>query len=219
MNITCHGTVSGSSKSGCGCSLCCRARLNVKTNKDLRAKRMSVIYGTEPPKHGTNLSYTEYGCRCEICVAFKKAGRLACKGRLWGKEPPEHGVTGYVSYGCRCGICKAARSKNAKEFSDKPENKIREKERCWNRQGIKQFTHAEFSKKYLEQGGRCLICGRAISMSSKNKSELATVDHDHQTGMVRGLLCVSCNMMIGIGDAGLLLTGANYLDAQKESGV
>ena len=38
------------------------------------------------------------------------------------------------------------------------------------------------------QGGRCLVCRR--------KTELC-VDHDHRSGVVRGLLCRGCNLGIG----------------------
>lgn len=44
------------------------------------------------------------------------------------------------------------------------------------------------------QGRTCAICGRT---PEENGKRLA-VDHDHETGEVRGLLCVVCNIGIGM---------------------
>lgn len=40
----------------------------------------------------------------------------------------------------------------------------------------------------LKQGGKCKICHR---------QEKLGVDHCHTSGMVRGLLCMQCNMVLG----------------------
>ena len=45
------------------------------------------------------------------------------------------------------------------------------------------------------QRGRCAICGR------KPSSGLDT-DHDHETGLIRGYLCRSCNTAEGCGRGG-----------------
>ncbi|KKM75769.1 hypothetical protein LCGC14_1386810 [marine sediment metagenome] len=42
------------------------------------------------------------------------------------------------------------------------------------------------------QGGVCKIC----KLPNKNGKRLA-VDHNHETGKVRGLLCANCNVMLG----------------------
>ena len=58
----------------------------------------------------------------------------------------------------------------------------------------------------VEQGHACAICRRA-------QERALDVDHDHTTGAVRGLLCTSCNRMLGhSGDAAETLeAGAAYL--------
>lgn len=54
------------------------------------------------------------------------------------------------------------------------------------------------------QGGRCAICEKAPPFNSGRNGQCLHVDHDHQTGAVRGLLCNNCNRGIGmIGDANL----------------
>ncbi|HKZ21193.1 MAG TPA: endonuclease VII domain-containing protein [Acidimicrobiia bacterium] len=45
---------------------------------------------------------------------------------------------------------------------------------------------------YEFQGGVCAICRRATGASRR-----LSVDHDHVTGLVRGLLCRPCNDLLG----------------------
>ena len=46
-----------------------------------------------------------------------------------------------------------------------------------------------------EQQGRCAICGKAPA-PNKGRVRKLHVDHCHQTGKVRGLLCHSCNVSL-----------------------
>ena len=59
----------------------------------------------------------------------------------------------------------------------------------------------------------CNICGKT---NEENKGHLA-VDHDHETGKVRGILCVMCNLGLGnLGDNVEGLTRAlEYLNASN----
>ena len=56
------------------------------------------------------------------------------------------------------------------------------------------------------QGGKCGICS-----SEEPKGKRFSVDHNHNTGEVRGLLCNPCNTAIG-----LLKDSPAVLDAAKE---
>lgn len=49
------------------------------------------------------------------------------------------------------------------------------------------------------QGGRCAICRSSSPGSAKDRYNRAfLVDHDHETGIVRGLLCRKCNTGLGV---------------------
>lgn len=50
----------------------------------------------------------------------------------------------------------------------------------------------DYDRLYAAQGGRCAICRRATG-----KTRRLSVDHDHISGRVRGLLCKPCNQMLG----------------------
>jgi len=44
-----------------------------------------------------------------------------------------------------------------------------------------------YDRLLAEQGGVCAICG------NPPKTRRLSIDHDHKTGAVRGLLCFQCN--------------------------
>lgn len=64
------------------------------------------------------------------------------------------------------------------------------------------------------QGGLCAVCRG--KQNTKGKDNLS-VDHCHATGEIRGLLCNSCNMAIGLAkDAPERLRGmASYLERSR----
>ncbi len=70
------------------------------------------------------------------------------------------------------------------------------------------LTLEEYEEMLAKQGGGCAICGRPprpdISLH---------VDHDHETGRIRGLLCFRCNNALGdfLDDYSLLQEAAGYL--------
>ncbi len=72
------------------------------------------------------------------------------------------------------------------------------------------LTIEDYDMMYVEQEGSCAICG---VHSSEIPMSLA-VDHCHDTGAVRGLLCTSCNTTLGnMGDnPALLREAAKYLE-------
>ena len=62
----------------------------------------------------------------------------------------------------------------------------------------------------LRAGGTCEICGRTQKLE---------VDHDHQTGAVRGLLCSRCNGALGqfLDSSAMLRRAITYLEKSDEN--
>lgn len=54
---------------------------------------------------------------------------------------------------------------------------------------------AQYKTMLLEQNNRCAIC--KTDTNQNRRHPLFHVDHDHTTGLVRGLLCNLCNVMLG----------------------
>ena len=79
---------------------------------------------------------------------------------------------------------------------------------------LKKFyniTLEDYDRMFKEQGGVCLICNKKETL---HKRKYLCIDHNHDTGEVRGLLCSNCNRGLGsFKDSKNLLKGAIiYLD-------
>lgn len=59
-------------------------------------------------------------------------------------------------------------------------------------QKVYGLAPGDYDRLYQLQGGCCYICQR-----STGKTKKLSVDHDHATGLPRGLLCTICNRMLG----------------------
>lgn len=77
----------------------------------------------------------------------------------------------------------------------------------------------QFINILVEQKNACLICERVFTHhNDTGKKGLSPhVDHCHETGMVRGLLCDRCNRGLGhfLDDSTLMLKAASYLVRNK----
>lgn len=69
------------------------------------------------------------------------------------------------------------------------------------------ITVPEYNEILAVQGGKCAACGSLIN-TVRGKIARMSIDHDHKTGRVRGLLCNSCNLALGYAHDDLkILTG------------
>lgn len=57
------------------------------------------------------------------------------------------------------------------------------------------ITRIQFDEMWRRQNGTCALCPKALDETVG--SECLAVDHNHDTGAVRGLLCLYCNRILG----------------------
>ena len=118
--------------------------------------------------------------------------------------------------------CKKCRSPKQKEWSNSDKGKAyREMWRAENPDykvsyDLKRkfgITLGQYNEKKASQDGRCAICGDIPSQLRGGKIVRLSVDHDHATGEVRGLLCNKCNRGIGYlqDSVDILQLAAEYL--------
>jgi hypothetical protein len=141
---------------------------------------------------------------CKECQRAKKCepGFKLCSKCFEVKNNSEYLIVGKSKRLARyCNKCSIEAKKEKRLRKIENDNKyyysnhseIREQQvnaRLLKRYGI---TINEYNKKFEEQDGRCMICSKE-HISEKRMH----VDHDHETGQVRGLLCAPCNNHLGI---------------------
>jgi hypothetical protein len=68
------------------------------------------------------------------------------------------------------------------------------------------------------QNGVCAICKLPESRKSRSGLYTLSVDHDHKTGKVRGLLCHRCNNCLGTlkDDTHILQSAIDYLNRNNQ---
>jgi len=113
--------------------------------------------------------------------------------------------TVWVSSGSRYLKCQeCVRAYNRKRYQEIGANKVRETNL------MKSFgmTIEEYDKLAEFQQNGCAIC-RLPCISGRRLA----VDHNHETGEIRGLLCVKCNAVLGLinDDENLILKIIDYL--------
>jgi len=140
-------------------------------------------------RHPRGLTVPEGHKWCPDCGEVRP---LSAFGR---NAASKSGVTSY------CKPCHNARGRKAKDLVGG--------ERTYHLRRRYGITAADADAMLAEQGGLCAICHAAPA---------AHVDHDHDSGAVRALLCFNCNGGLGQfkDDPAVLRAAADYVEEHRE---
>jgi hypothetical protein len=126
-------------------------------------------------------------------------GVLAVK-RDWGRSPKATDSLGRY----RCSICKAWKEPSAYSKNKSQKSGLNyackacmtPRTRKYNLPTKYGISAEKFDEMMMAQFGACACCGVALVIGGSS-AERPCVDHNHNTGQVRDLLCGRCNLAAG----------------------
>ena len=93
------------------------------------------------------------------------------------KDNPNHYKEQYKKY-----------EETHKQWRKKNRHLVSEKQ--WKSRGIVDMSYEKFLCELDKQDYKCMVCNKGLTNPQ--------VDHDHNTGKYRGILCVPCNNGLGV---------------------
>jgi len=126
--------------------------------------------------------------------AYQKAWREANKEEIKAYQSAYH-----LSYRKRDDVQTATRKRHLKNYY--------------------RMTEAQFNELWAQQDGKCGVCSVEMLPKGRHGHSVA-IDHNHETGAVRGLLCRGCNNGIGClqDSPEILKAAAQYLSERGHYG-
>lgn len=115
----------------------------------------------------------------------------------YSRTVPHGTLHGYRYWKCRCDECSETRNRYQRKWNQDHQEARQGYDR---RSGLKRhygISHDDYEALLLEQGGGCAICG---STETDGRKRYLEVDHAHDTGKVRGILCGRCNRAVALVD-------------------
>ena len=116
------------------------------------------------------------------------------------------------------GYCKKCNIEKRKEYY----KKYPKKDFNYNFQRLYGINYEKYLEMEKEQKYRCAICGltlKEVPYNSrwKTPNRHFSIDHDHETGKIRGLLCGRCNSGLGyfLQNPFILFNAIKYLKTNK----
>lgn len=163
-----------------------RQRLRIDGHKRIKAQQQGEWRlwcecgwrgGEHPSKHAADAAYRDHLLslmhRCRVCDEIK--------------SPKEMSKV-------RIGLCKACSNAKTREWKAANPNEWDRHARKYHLRAKYGIDEVDFDRMMADQQQQCAICESPLS---DRKGERPHIDHCHETGVVRGLLCPQCNWGLG----------------------
>jgi hypothetical protein len=156
-----------------------------------------------PKRSGSNAIRCLVRCECgnerEVYgyALLKGSGCGSCSTKKPYTAPKSYKCGTLRSYinGCRCSLCRSSNAKNAAEYRKTPKGQKIIKNSNLKKYGI---TVDEYESMHDAQNGLCAICKKPETKTNQYGKIRLAVDHCHESGKNRGLLCMNCNRALGL---------------------
>ncbi len=131
-----------------------------------------------------------YFVHCKVCARRRLREQRVLRAKLNYRPPPP-------GFQKMCPFCKetkpAERFCRAIRESDGLQTYCKDCKSYFCRLKRYGLLLGEFEKILDSQGGRCAICNKDLDVDRRNRH----LDHCHETGAIRGILCRGCNNGLG----------------------
>lgn len=162
-----------------------------------------------------------YGGRRPTCTECANESRMEYRRRhadVVKRQKHEHYLRHYTAV-----------KDHANSYRQSNLDRVRAQQRLYNSDPVNQERRRDLARKkrygigtidynemYILQNGRCAICG----VHQSDLTKILHVDHNHQTGKIRKLLCSGCNMVLGAvkEDVNVLERMIDYIQSDGEMG-
>ncbi len=157
------------------------------------------IYYLKNPNRPTKSKHIDHVNKLRRCLGCNEVKPWAAFGRIKASRNAPLS---------KCDPCRAKESREHRLNNLEQALAKDHKSRLKRKYGM---TLDDYASMLSAQDNKCKIC---FSGSSYKKSGLFVVDHSHENGAVRGLLCIRCNSALGMfGDSPeRLRLAANYIE-------
>lgn len=93
--------------------------------------------------------------------------------------------------------CRSCQSERFRAWRERNVDLSRAKWRDQQMRSVWGIGVAEYNALHEAQGGVCAICLEPETSKHRGRVRRLAIDHDHETGRIRGLLCTQCNTALG----------------------
>lgn len=132
-------------------------------------------------------------------VDWEVTGTLRCT-RCQQTKPMEEFYRDRTRPSGRESRCAACKQKHPKEWY-KQRPKVKSNPDYARKCGLKRMyglSLEQYDAIFQAQDGLCMVCRHPETLFRRGRTSPLSVDHDHQDGHVRGLLCNRCNRALGL---------------------
>lgn len=154
-------------------------------------------------RRSSHFGRTQEGRRQRYDKEKSRAGVLLPENIICSKCGEEKSATAFnklcvskTGRDTRCKVCTRKYHSSLYRKSEEHRKRTIKRSCIRNRQALYGISQEQFEARLIAQDGKCAVC--MIPLDGSRKTLVGSVDHNHKTGQIRGILCSQCNTALGL---------------------